>query len=212
MRLKLPISHRDDGCRAAGDAGGRAGVYKIGISAGLTGYAATVDRAWRDGVEIAAATLNAKGGVMGRKLAGGGRRQSLRAAGGGDRLSQDDQLGQRQRLHQRLRLGRQFRRRRHRGARANPDGALLDPAAAARPREMGVQHPAAGRLRGREAARISQGEDADQEDRRAARSDALCRPAEGRGRAAAQRATGSRSSASSNTSRTMPISACRSAR
>ena len=29
--------------------------YKIGISAGLTGYAATVDRAWRDGVEIAAA-------------------------------------------------------------------------------------------------------------------------------------------------------------
>jgi branched-chain amino acid transport system substrate-binding protein len=42
--------------------------YKIGISAGLTGYAATVDRAWRDGVEIAAATLNAKGGVTGRKL------------------------------------------------------------------------------------------------------------------------------------------------
>ena len=24
-------------------------VYKIGISAGLTGYAATVDRGWRDG-------------------------------------------------------------------------------------------------------------------------------------------------------------------
>jgi branched-chain amino acid transport system substrate-binding protein len=43
-------------------------VYKIGISAGLTGYAATVDRAWRDGVEIAAAAINAKGGVMGRKL------------------------------------------------------------------------------------------------------------------------------------------------
>jgi len=43
--------------------------YKIGISAGLTGYAATVDRAWRDGVEVAVATLNAKGGVMGRKLA-----------------------------------------------------------------------------------------------------------------------------------------------
>jgi ABC-type branched-subunit amino acid transport system substrate-binding protein len=42
--------------------------YKIGISAGLTGYAATVDRAWRDGVEVAAAALNAKGGVMGRKL------------------------------------------------------------------------------------------------------------------------------------------------
>ncbi|MPZ55353.1 MAG: ABC transporter substrate-binding protein [Rhizobiales bacterium] len=43
-------------------------VYKIGISAGLTGYAATVDRGWRDGVEIAAAALNAKGGIMGRKI------------------------------------------------------------------------------------------------------------------------------------------------
>ncbi|MGP0092266.1 MAG: ABC transporter substrate-binding protein [Xanthobacteraceae bacterium] len=43
-------------------------VYKIGISAGLTGYAATVDRAWRDGVELAAAAVNAKGGVMGRKI------------------------------------------------------------------------------------------------------------------------------------------------
>jgi ABC-type branched-subunit amino acid transport system substrate-binding protein len=43
-------------------------VYKFGISAGLTGYAATVDRAWRDGVEVAVAALNAKGGVMGRKL------------------------------------------------------------------------------------------------------------------------------------------------
>jgi branched-chain amino acid transport system substrate-binding protein len=42
--------------------------YKIGISAGLTGYAATVDRAWRDGVEVGAAALNAKGGIMGRKL------------------------------------------------------------------------------------------------------------------------------------------------
>jgi len=43
-------------------------VYKIGISAGLTGYAATLDRGWRDGVEITAAFLNAKGGIMGRKL------------------------------------------------------------------------------------------------------------------------------------------------
>jgi branched-chain amino acid transport system substrate-binding protein len=43
-------------------------VYKIGMSAGLTGYAATVDRAWRDGVEIAIAAFNAKGGIMGRKL------------------------------------------------------------------------------------------------------------------------------------------------
>jgi branched-chain amino acid transport system substrate-binding protein len=44
------------------------GTYKVGISAGLTGYAATVDRAWRDGVELAAAAINAKGGVMGRKI------------------------------------------------------------------------------------------------------------------------------------------------
>ena len=43
-------------------------VYKIGISAGLTGYAATVDRGWRDGVEVAAAGVNAKGGIMGRKI------------------------------------------------------------------------------------------------------------------------------------------------
>ena len=43
--------------------------YKIGMSAGLTGYAATVDRAWRDGVEVAIAALNAKSGVMGRKAA-----------------------------------------------------------------------------------------------------------------------------------------------
>lgn len=43
-------------------------VYKIGMSAGLTGYAATVDRAWRDGVEIAVAALNAKGGIMGRRV------------------------------------------------------------------------------------------------------------------------------------------------
>jgi ABC-type branched-subunit amino acid transport system substrate-binding protein len=43
-------------------------VYKIGISAGLTGYAATLDRGWRDGVEITAAAFNAKGGIMGRKI------------------------------------------------------------------------------------------------------------------------------------------------
>lgn len=43
-------------------------TYRIGISAGLTGYAATVDRAWRDGVEIATEALNAKGGILGRKI------------------------------------------------------------------------------------------------------------------------------------------------
>jgi len=48
--------------------GAGAQEYKIGMSAGLTGYAATVDRAWRDGVEVAIAALNAKGGIMGRKV------------------------------------------------------------------------------------------------------------------------------------------------
>ena len=42
--------------------------YKVGISAGLTGYGATIDRAWRDGVELAAAALNERGGVLGRKI------------------------------------------------------------------------------------------------------------------------------------------------
>lgn len=45
-----------------------ADVVKIGISAGLTGYAATVDRAWRDGVQLAAEALNAQGGVLGRRI------------------------------------------------------------------------------------------------------------------------------------------------
>jgi branched-chain amino acid transport system substrate-binding protein len=43
-------------------------VYKVGMSAGLTGYAATVDRAWRDGVDIGIAALNGKGGISGRKV------------------------------------------------------------------------------------------------------------------------------------------------
>lgn len=42
--------------------------YKVGVSAGLTGYAATVDRAWRDGVQLAADTVNARGGVLGSKI------------------------------------------------------------------------------------------------------------------------------------------------
>lgn len=42
--------------------------YKIGISAGLTGYAATVDRSWTDGVKLAADAINAKGGIKGRKI------------------------------------------------------------------------------------------------------------------------------------------------
>jgi branched-chain amino acid transport system substrate-binding protein len=45
-----------------------ADVYKIGVSAGLTGYAAAVDRAWRDGLEVAAEYVNGKGGIMGRKV------------------------------------------------------------------------------------------------------------------------------------------------
>jgi branched-chain amino acid transport system substrate-binding protein len=45
-----------------------ADVYKIGVAAGLTGYAAAVDRAWRDGLEVASEYVNSKGGIMGRKV------------------------------------------------------------------------------------------------------------------------------------------------
>ena len=43
-------------------------VYKIGASVGLTGYAAANDRFWRDGLNVAAEVLNAKGGILGRKI------------------------------------------------------------------------------------------------------------------------------------------------
>jgi ABC-type branched-subunit amino acid transport system substrate-binding protein len=43
-------------------------TFKVGVSVGLTGYAAAVDRAWRDGLEIAVDYANAKGGVIGRKI------------------------------------------------------------------------------------------------------------------------------------------------
>jgi branched-chain amino acid transport system substrate-binding protein len=43
-------------------------TYKIGSSLGLTGYAATNDRGWRDGLQLAIDALNAKGGVLGRKI------------------------------------------------------------------------------------------------------------------------------------------------
>jgi branched-chain amino acid transport system substrate-binding protein len=42
--------------------------YKIGVAAGLTGYAAAVDRAWRDGLEVAVEHVNSQGGIMGRKI------------------------------------------------------------------------------------------------------------------------------------------------
>ncbi|MGK6316903.1 ABC transporter substrate-binding protein [Neorhizobium sp. DT-125] len=43
-------------------------VFKIGSSVGLTGYAAVVDRAWRDGLTVAAEALNEKGGLLGKKI------------------------------------------------------------------------------------------------------------------------------------------------
>jgi branched-chain amino acid transport system substrate-binding protein len=45
-----------------------ADVYKVGVSAALSGYAASLDRSWRDGLEVAVGYVNAKGGVMGRKV------------------------------------------------------------------------------------------------------------------------------------------------
>ena len=43
--------------------------YVIGVSAGLTGYAAPLDRAWTDGVRLGAEMLNERGGILGKKLA-----------------------------------------------------------------------------------------------------------------------------------------------
>lgn len=43
-------------------------VYKIGASVGLTGYAAANDRFWRDGLNVAADVINAKGGILGKKI------------------------------------------------------------------------------------------------------------------------------------------------
>ncbi|MEP7457268.1 ABC transporter substrate-binding protein [Phyllobacterium sp. SB3] len=41
---------------------------KIGVSVGLTGYAATADNGWRDGVMLAADYLNAHGGILNRQI------------------------------------------------------------------------------------------------------------------------------------------------
>ena len=43
-------------------------TYKIGSSVGLTGYAAAIDRAWRDGLEVAIEHVNKNGGILGRKV------------------------------------------------------------------------------------------------------------------------------------------------
>src|SRR5581483_3894175 len=43
-------------------------TYKIGASVGLTGYAAANDRFWRDGLNVAADAINAKGGILGKKI------------------------------------------------------------------------------------------------------------------------------------------------
>lgn len=42
--------------------------FVIGISAGLTGYVATIDRAWSDAVKIAADIVNEQGGILGKKI------------------------------------------------------------------------------------------------------------------------------------------------
>lgn len=43
-------------------------IIKIGSSLGLTGYGSLTDGHWRDGLELAIAAMNAKGGVLGKKL------------------------------------------------------------------------------------------------------------------------------------------------
>ncbi len=43
-------------------------TYKIGVPVGLSGYASVTDHAWRDGVALAVDSINAKGGLNGRKI------------------------------------------------------------------------------------------------------------------------------------------------
>ncbi len=43
-------------------------AIRIGSSLGLTGYGSLTDSHWRDGLALAIAAVNAKGGVLGRKL------------------------------------------------------------------------------------------------------------------------------------------------
>ena len=43
-------------------------TLKLGAAVGLTGYLASIDRPWRDGLLLAVDAVNARGGVNGRKL------------------------------------------------------------------------------------------------------------------------------------------------
>jgi hypothetical protein len=140
------------GCLVALGAGHvHAADYKIGVSAGLTGYAAAVDRAWRDGLEVAADYVNSKGGIMGRKvqvIAEDNKSEPQEAVTVYRKMISSDKVDIF--LSGCVSAGN-VRRRAVRGASANPDGAVLDPAASARAGEMGLQPPAAASLRGGEA-------------------------------------------------------------
>ena len=68
MRLRLKMTAIAALCLALPAAGRAEDVFKIGSSLGLTGYAAVTDRAWRDGLQLAVDAINAKGGLLGRKL------------------------------------------------------------------------------------------------------------------------------------------------
>jgi ABC-type branched-subunit amino acid transport system substrate-binding protein len=68
MRLRLKLTAIAALCLALPAVGRAEDVFKIGSSLGLTGYAAVTDRAWRDGLQLAVDALNAKGGLLGRKL------------------------------------------------------------------------------------------------------------------------------------------------
>src|SRR2546422_10671715 len=41
---------------------------RLGVAAGVSGYLASIDRGWRDGVLLAAEKVNRDGGVLGREL------------------------------------------------------------------------------------------------------------------------------------------------
>ena len=141
--------------------------YKIGISAGLTGYAATVDRAWRDGVEVAVASLNAKGGVMGRKLmvvTEDNRSEPQEAVTVYRKMISSDNVN--------VFISGCVSAGNFAAApivvRAQIPMVLCSILPQQPEQVKWASHAAAGRHGGGEAARISQSQDADQEDRRAA--------------------------------------------
>ena len=185
-------------------------TYKIGASVGLTGYAAANDRAWRDGLNLAAEVLNAKGGILGKKIEliiEDNRSEPQEAVVGYRKMMSNDKV---EIFASGCVSAGNFAAAGSVVRAQDPDGAVLDPAAAAGGAEVGLLEAAAAALRGRGALSVPQGEDRDPQDRHPARSDALRDPDQGPRHEDRRRSSASRWSSPRPTSRTTPTSACRS--